>query len=143
MSGDRGAAAIEMALVVTVLTGLLALVAPLSVLFYERVQLGQAAGELVRFASSRSDVARQAGSVTVERGLLPDQDALDAEALRFSLDEPITLTRTSDTDCPSGWRRQVALTTTVDLGPAGAAFAGLTGADTIKTLTASATSCEE
>ena len=45
MSGDRGSAAIEMALVTTLLTALLALVAPLAGLCHQRVQLGQAVGE--------------------------------------------------------------------------------------------------
>jgi hypothetical protein len=143
VKGDRGVAAVEMALVLTLFSALLALVAPLTVLFYERVQLGQAAGELARFVTSRSDVPRHAGGVVIPRGLLPTQAALDAELPRFSVDGPATFSRSADADCPSGWRRQVLVSTTVQLGPAGAVFAGLTGSDTTKTLTATASSCEE
>ena len=35
------------------------------------------------------------------------------------------------------------MSTTADLGPAGAVFAGITGAGSSKTLTARASSCEE
>lgn len=147
MRGDRGAAAVEFALVLTMLMALLALVAPLAVLFYSRIQLGQAAGEVARFATSRSDVGREAGPLTIRRGMLPSQAAVEQELLRFSSPGAIALhslpPRTPDPHCPSGWRREVVLSTTVDLGPAGAVFAGLTGAGATKTLLANASSCEE
>lgn len=147
MRSDRGTAAVELALVITLLTALVALVAPLTVLFYDRVRLGQAAGELVRFVSSRSDVPRDSqgagGVVRTPRGLLPTQAALTAESRRYPMDGPASFTRVPDADCPTGWRRSVTATRSAQLGPAGAVFGGLTGTDTTITLAASASSCEE
>ena len=147
MRTDRGAAAVELALILTLLFALLSLVAPLALLFAARVSLGQAAGDVVRFASSRSDVVRTTGALTISAGRLPSQAAVEQELLRFSAGGPITLpslpVHTADPTCPSGWRRDLVLSSTVGLGPAGAVFAGLTGSGATITLASNASTCEE
>lgn len=145
--GDAGVAAVEFALLLTVLLSLVALVAPISYLFFERVQLGRAAGDVIRFASSRSDEPRTVptpgGSLIVMPGDLPSRAAVEAEAKRAATGlASATLSdysRTTDPDCPSGKRLEITLTTTVDVGP----FAGLLIAGGTKTLVSTATSCEE
>ena len=139
---DRGAAAVELALLVPVLLALFAFVAPMGYLMFERVQLGRTAGDAIRFATSRPDAARSTGSTAVAAGALPSAGAVAEEAVRAHRGQrPVTtsMTRATDGSCPSRFRRTVTVTTTVDLGP----FLGSVLSDTTKTLTATATSCEE
>jgi hypothetical protein len=139
-------ATLELGLLLTLLIALLALVTPLAYLFYENLQLGRAAGDVVRFTTSRSEVDRRvAGAEPVEDGLLPNLSQTRAETARAytgvgtaTLDE-LRSFPDSGSGCPSGRRRTVVLSTTVDIGP----FAGLLISGSTKTLTATATSCEE
>lgn len=164
--GDRGVAAVELALVLTLLLTLLALVVPLVFVFYERIQLGRAAGDVVRFASSRSDVDRSvpvsgAGAeAVVPADTLPDHTAAgvrdtslgqvlgEAHRAYGGVGQLVTAVTTEKVEtpdpqdpryCPSTRRLTVTLTSTVDLGP----FAGLLIPGDTNTLVARATSCEE
>lgn len=142
-AGDAGLAAVELGLLLTVLLALVALVAPVSFLFYERVQLDRAGGDAIRFATSRSDQARTVATFTVPARELPGASAVRAEQVRAyrgrgSLD-PGNPVRTTDPVCPSGRRVAITLTTTVDVGP----FAGLILSGGTRTLGTTVTSCEE
>lgn len=146
---DHGVAALELALLLTLLTALLALVAPLAYLFYERIQLGRASGDVVRFATSRSDKVREAtgplGTFSVPADDLPSDAAIWAEVADAYdgsgtlTTTPATIVRTADNDCPSGFRKTITITTTVDVSP----FIGLLITTPTKTLSATASSCEE
>lgn len=148
---ETGLAAVELALLLTVLFALVALVAPLAYLFYERVQLGRTTGDVVRFATSRSTKTRitQAnisGVLTtyrVERNNLPSSVADDTEAVGAytGLGSSVLTAnvRASDSNCPSGFRRTITLSTTVKVG----AFTGFLIGGSDKTLLATASSCEE
>jgi Flp pilus assembly protein TadG len=142
-TGDDGVAAAEFALLLTVLIALVALVAPISYLFFERVQLGRTAGDTIRFATSRSDEARTVPAPTIPAGALPTNAHIAQEAARAHSGRAAvsvqSVSRTSDASCPSRRRVQITLTTTVDVGP----FVGLLLSDGTRTLTATATSCEE
>jgi Flp pilus assembly protein TadG len=148
---DDGLAAVELALVFSVLLAMLALVAPLAYMFYERVQLGKASGAVIRFATSRSDKTRLTSaviggvttSVTVQKDRLPTSAAVAVEAVAaYTGRGTVTMTSNTtatDTNCPSGIRRTIILSTTVSVG----AFTGLLLGGPNQTLSATATSCEE
>lgn len=144
---DRGAAALELALVLTVLVALLGLVLPLGALFLERLRLGSAAHDAVRFASSRTAVQRTLTTtspvVRIPAGELPSASVVQQETARayrgLGTLGGVTSSSTTDSACPSGSRTTVVLTSTVEMGP----FAGLLVDGTDTTLTASATSCQE
>lgn len=155
---DGGAASVELALVLLVLLLVLALGAPLIFLAYNRVQLGRTAGDVIRYASSRSDAPRDGGAVLANDQ--PTPALVRAEAARawtgtgtaptltFGSGSTTTtgyrLPHTVDPGCPSGFRQTVVLSTDVPLGP----FVDLLAVAGIplpnpRTLTATATSCEE
>lgn len=161
--GDSGMAALELAIVTTLLTALIAGVVPLALLFAKRVDLGRDAGDVARFATARADKPR---SVTdpvsgvvypISRDALPLRDAILAELRRVSgipyafdtdvvtagcqpaADQCLALVPDQvDQACPGGSRFKVVLTTTVSTGP----FGNLLGPST-KTLSAQADSCRE
>lgn len=142
-SGDHGLAAVELGLLLTVLLAMVALVAPIAFLFFERVQLDRTGGDAIRFASSRSDQARTVASFTVPAKELPGAAAVQAEQRRAYRGRgtlaPGTPQRTTDAVCPSGRRVTITLTATVDVGP----FAGLILSGGTRTLETTVTSCEE
>ena len=154
---DEGVAALELALLITTMLALFALVAPLGYLFYERVQLGRSAGDLVRFTTSRTDRVRLVtpfdgtGAVrfTVPAQQLPGPDAVAAEAEhaytgRGTLLGRPGVVRTPDLHCPSGFRVTVSLSTEVDIGPfLGLVTSGSFTSGNTETLLATASSCEE
>ncbi len=154
--GDDGVAALELGLLLTMMLALLGLVAPLGYLFYERVQLGRTTGDVMRFASSRTDRPRLVTPFTgsgptsyvVPAQELPGSAAISAEASnaytgRGTLTLPPVVVRTRDAGCPAGFRLTVTLTTQVDVSP----FVSLVTAGSLsgasQTLSASASSCEE
>lgn len=143
---DAGLAAIELSLLLTVLLTLVAMVGPLAYVFFEQVQLGRTAGDVIRFASSRSDQERVVSYpgtlVVVPADALPGPSAIASEAVRAHTgreDVLTSVTRERDTACPSTNRVRVTLTTTLDLGP----FSGFILSGSQQTLRATATSCEE
>jgi Flp pilus assembly protein TadG len=152
---DEGAAAVEMALVTGLLLTLVAgFVAPLGVIYYESVQLGRTANDVVRFASSRPAVTRYVedpagGAPSIVRaGDLPttaqiQQEAQRTTGTRAGLATTVTRLRPSadvpaDPTCASGRRVTVQIRNVVDLD----VFTAFIPLST-KTLSATATSCEE
>lgn len=150
-NADEGVAALELAIFLPLFIALIGFVAPMAYLLYEELQLGRTAGDVVRFASSRTDVDRIVAyggtELTVPAGELPSGDATALETQRaYTGVGGATLTGQSrgvatGTGCPSGYRVYITLTTTVDLGPFAGFLYGVAGPT--KTLTAQATSCEE
>lgn len=140
-SDDAGVAAVEFALLASILLSVVALVAPLGYLFFERVQLGRTAGDVVRFANSKPDNPRNGGAVPVNARPSDGQVAAEVDRAYTGLGSARLARRTSALDpfCPTTRRGTVTIETTVSLGP----FLGLLTNDTTKTLTATATSCEE
>jgi Flp pilus assembly protein TadG len=140
---DAGASAVELALVLSLLLTIGALVAPLAVAFRDRLDLASAAGDTIRFATSRPETSRQVGATTVQAGRIPSDAAVEAEAVRAYTGHAslgaVTTTTTADSTCPTGRLRRVTLTATAELGP----FLGLMTGTTSRTLVAQATSCEE
>lgn len=154
--GDQGVAALELGLLLTMLLALLGLVAPLGYLFYERVQLGRTTGDVIRFASSRTDRPRLvtpftgAGptSYVVPAQQLPGSAAIAAEAGhaytgRGTLAQPPAVVRTRDASCPGGFRLTVTLATQVDVSPFVSLVTAGSLSGTSQTLSATASSCEE
>lgn len=143
-SQDEGAAAVEMALVLGPIVALVALVAPLAILFYTDVTLGRAAGDTIRYGTSRTADERGGAGGRVGGGSLPTAGQIIAEAQRnytgpgtlSVLEEEIV--SVDDTTCASGRRLTITLRSEVDLGP----FDGLLPGD-FTNLVAKATSCEE
>ncbi len=154
---DEGVAALEFGLLVTTMLALLGLVAPLGYLLYERVQLGRTTGDLIRFASSRTDENRLVRPFDGSGGTqfvvpaeeLPGPDAISAEAAnaytgRGSLVGLPVVTRVRDNTCPAGFRLTITLSTQVDVGPfVSLVAAGSFTSGTTETLSATASSCEE
>lgn len=148
---DSGAAAVELALLAPVLLGVLTLVVPLALMFHTQSVLGDVAGATARVATSRTEQPRTVGGELVPRGSLPAPAAAAAEgqtqadARVHGLPDGTTVAATvvrtpvPASTCPTTWSRTVRLTAQVPLGPA----ALLLGGPHTKTLTASATSCEE
>lgn len=165
---EDGLAALELAIVMTLLTTLIAGVIPLALIYLKRVELGRDAGDLARFATARAAVDRAIpGQVDPETGQdyvisedgLPLPNAVLAEIRRVTglpyqfdgsstpgcqSDDPATqhclhlIPNVVDDACPGGSRFKVILTTTVNTGP----FGNLLGSST-KTLSAQADSCRE
>lgn len=150
-----GAAAIEMALVIVVFFAILGFIAPLGVIFYENVQLGRDAADVVRFASSRPVSPRTiadttsgsciAADCTVKAGFLPTDAQIKLEASRGRTGTLVTASGTTvqqhqadPANCPSGRRVTVKLSNTINLGVFGAFIPNDT-----QTVSATATSCEE
>lgn len=149
--GDRGAVALETALVVVVLLGLCGFVAPLPYAFYEKVQLERATARAVRFASSRPTVDREAVNGTLVRaGFRPSRGQVEAEAAdaydatgRGRVVAVDVVTAAAAT-CPTLFETTVRMRATIDLGPAYALVdaAGFPVPRTLQ-LRAEATNCRE
>lgn len=139
-AGDEGVAALELALVMTVLLGLFALVAPLPVAMAQKSKLEQAAARTSRWATSVPSGVRPTRAllpVEAEHAFVRSGGRADNFSAVVSGAEPAP-------QCPRRLARTVTLTNDVDLGPFGDMLraAGITSAGSI-TLTARATSCEE
>lgn len=149
MKDERGAAAVEMALVFLVVAAIFALVAPLPVLLVQQNRLEEAAGRTIRWATSAP------GGVRPRQADLPGE-ARSALRLAGGSDEAVAnltvpgggavlldTTTTASRACPKGRARRIELRTTISLGAYGALLgvAGIGNPD--RTLRASATSCEE
>ncbi|MGH2689308.1 MAG: TadE/TadG family type IV pilus assembly protein [Actinomycetota bacterium] len=75
--GDRGAAAVEMALVFVSLIGMVVLTAPLGVAMRERLQVERVAGQTARFATAAPDRPRSESAAR-----RPSIEEIKAEAAR-------------------------------------------------------------
>jgi Flp pilus assembly protein TadG len=141
---ERGAAAVELGLLILPLLGLLLIIAPLPFAMLDKVRLERAAGQAARFATMEPD--RDRPGVASGR-LRPTTAEVVAEAERsYSGSGALTVRVTSHAAarCPRRLATEVQLDTQVDLG----AFAFIHRA--LRTaprgsiaLTASATNCQE
>jgi Flp pilus assembly protein TadG len=145
MRSDRGAAALEMALLVTMLTLLVTLTAPLAVLFQQKIALQRVAGSTARFATEVSSNTRYGVA-----GRRPSYSEVQAQAsadwnLVRAAPTTITLVLSEDpATAKAGDQIEVTASTTVDLGPFGSVLtlAGLAGNSTV-TVTAKAVGRQE
>jgi Flp pilus assembly protein TadG len=145
MKGDRGAAALEMALVLTLITALVALTAPLAVLFQQKIGLERVAGAVARFATEVQANTRY--GVAWRRPTLFEvtNQATTYWNLVRAAPMPVTLTLSKDpTTAKAGDQIEVTATTTVDLGPFGSVLklVGLASNTTV-TVTAEAVGRQE
>jgi Flp pilus assembly protein TadG len=145
MNRDRGAAALEMALVVTLITTLVALTAPLAVLFQQKIALERVAGAGARYATEVQSNARYGVAGRRPTFLeVANQATVDWTLVRAA-PTPLNLTLSKDpTTAKAGDQIEVTATTTVDLGPFGSVLqmVGLTGSSTV-TVTAKAVGRQE
>jgi Flp pilus assembly protein TadG len=133
-SDERGAAAVEMAILVSLLVALLAVVGPLIYAIQEQVYLGRAAGSAARFASATPDRKRfdcDGNAMANDRRPSAAQVEREAECVRFgsgpvSSSFSVTVTPDPSTAAP-GDRITVTVSDTVDLGLLGALFGGPQG----------------
>lgn len=142
--GQRGAAAVETAMTLTLVLAFTGLVAPLPLALLEKGKLERAAAQTARWATS----APPSG-----RGLRPgaDPSLVQAEAQRALEDSgsrltgvTAVLTETAAAHCPLRLRRTVEVTGSVDLGPLSPLLSAFTGTDPgASTLSARATACNE
>lgn len=130
-SRERGAAAVEMALFMLLLTALLAIVWPVISMLVEQVKLGRTAGAAVEFATSVPDQKRRAcgGEQLAQRA--PSATAVEEEARCAHFGSPdggigdLLVTVSPDPASAStvpGDRITVELERTVSLGPIGRLF---------------------
>ena len=134
MRSDRGAAALEMALLVTMLALLVTLTAPLAVLFQQKIALERVAGAVARYATQVTANIRYGVA-----GRRPSYSEVVAEAsadwsLVRAAPTPITVTLSKDpATAKAGDQIDVTASTTVDLGPFGSVLklAGLAGNSTV------------
>ena len=117
-SRDRGAAAVELGMLV----GMMAMVAlflyPVGQAFYEKIRIGRASGDAIRFATAAPNRPAYGSS-----GRRPSVDDIKAEAVRAYLATGGTGMTTADVQV-IGTRRPgdtvtVRITKTVDFGPLG------------------------
>lgn len=131
MGRQRGAAAVEMALFVLVLTVLLAIVWPLVGAMIEQVKLGRSAGTAAAFATSVPDQKRRACNGVQLQQRSPSAEDVEAEArcARFGtpdggvgvMDVTVSPDPASATTLP-GDNVTVTVERTISLGPLGALF---------------------
>jgi Flp pilus assembly protein TadG len=146
VTGERGAAALEMALVLTVLLAVIALVAPLGEIFQQRIRLERVAGSTARFATTVPDRARY-GSVarrpTTAEVVAEAQRAWNATGSGPAMAITTTVSKSPATAKP-GDQIDVTVGTTVNLGPFGSvlSFVGLADGTTV-TVTAEAVGRQE
>jgi Flp pilus assembly protein TadG len=143
---QHGAAAVEMAIFLSLLVGLLAVVGPLIFAIQEQVYLGRAAGSAARFASATPDRKRldcDGNPMASDRRPSAAQVRREAECVRFGSSPvpasfSVTVTPDPSTAAP-GDLITVTVSDTVDLGLLGALFGGPQGV----TLSATSIGIEE
>jgi Flp pilus assembly protein TadG len=121
---DRGAAAVELGILLTVVLLVAALIYPLGVAFYEKIRLGRASGDAIRFATATPNTP--AYGSTARR---PSTSEIEAEAIRaYSAAGGSGLTA-SDVVVTGGRRPgdtvRIQMTKSVDLGPLGSLLSAL------------------
>ena len=145
MRSDRGAAALEMALVLTLLCTLLTLTAPLAEVFQQRIALERVAGAAARFATAvaahpRYGVLGREPTITeVVNKATADWAVIDGATA------PITVTLSkSPTVARVGDQVEVTVSTNVNLGLLGSilSFANVTNGTSV-TVTAKAVGRQE
>lgn len=142
---DQGAAAVETALVLTLLLAITGLVAPLPVALLEKSKVERAAAQAARWATSAPPAGRPLSRGAADDAVLPEV----LRALEDSGSRVAGVTATMSTEradhCPLRVRRTVVVSGTVDLGPLSTLYAAVPGAGApgLTTLTARATACDE
>jgi Flp pilus assembly protein TadG len=131
MRRERGAAAVEMALFILLLTALLAIVWPAVGAMIEQVKLGRSAGTAAAFATSVPDQKRRAcgGAQLLKRSPSAEDVEAEARCARFGTpdggvgDMVVTVSPdpASATTRP-GDKVSVTVERTISLGPLGALF---------------------
>lgn len=144
---DAGVAALELVLVLAVLTGIATLVAPLPYALAQKSKLEYAANRTVRYATSTPSGQRPTAGVLAQEGRRAFAAAGGrVDGFTSSLTPTVApgSSSTVATYCARRSALTVTLTNNVDLGAFGAILgaAGI-GSGTVRTITARATSCEE
>lgn len=120
---ERGAAAVEMAILTLLLVALLGVVGPLMVAIQEQVRLGRTSGAAVRFATATPDRRRSDcdGAPTANyRRPSVAQVVREAECVRFGSDTPDgAFSVTVVPAAQIGDEVRVTVSNTVGLGPLG------------------------
>lgn len=145
--GQRGAAALELALLFTGLMALVVLLAPAPYAMLAKIQLERAVGKAARFATQTPDRGRP-GLPAGQRRPTPAEVRTEAIASYGgvgTLATPVVTTTTGVTSCPRGVAVTVGMESAVSLGPFAFLYdaAGLSSGPTSLTLKASATNCQE
>ena len=143
--GNRGAAAVELALLIVPLIGILSLAAALPFVMLDRVRLERAVGQAARFATMQPDRGRP-GVASGERR--PTDAEVAAEVDRaYTGNGTITSVQVSPETaarCPRRVATRVQVTTEVGLGPFAFVYQALGLAPKgSMSLTASANNCQE
>lgn len=143
--GQRGAAAVELALIFTLLCIVVLLVVPMARAMSAKIELERTAGMAARFATQAPDRSRPGLSAGQRR---PNMAQVVTEAENSY--PGATAAASEDTaaaDCPRGAAVTVRLDATVDLGPFGVLYdlAGVARDPDLNAfpLSASATNCQE
>jgi Flp pilus assembly protein TadG len=144
MRRDRGAAALEMTFVVTLLCTILAVTAPLALLFEQRITLGRVAGSTARFATRATGTSRY--GVAGHRPTLleiANKAAADWHVEWAAIAINVSLSKDPST-AKVGELIEVTTSADVDLGPLGSllSFVNITNSSTV-TVTAKAVGRQE
>jgi Flp pilus assembly protein TadG len=144
-SDERGAAAVELALLIVPLLGLLLLAAALPFVMLDRVRLERAVGQAARFATMQPDRGRPGVEVGERR---PTDAEVAAEVERAYTGtgtvQSVRVTTEPAARCARRVATSVEVTTEVDLGPFGFVYRALRLAPRgSMALTASANNCQE
>ena len=142
---ERGAASVELALLILPLLGVLLLAVPLPFAMLDRIRLERAAGQAARFATMEPDRAHPGVAAGHRR---PTEAEIIDEARRaysgVGSVPDVTVTVEPAGRCPLRRATSVELTTQVDLGPFAFAYQALHLAPQgAVSLTATATNCQE
>jgi len=116
---DRGAAAVELGMVLSVMVLVAVFLYPIGQAFYEKIRIGRATGDTIRFATAAPNSPAYGSS-----GRRPTTDEIKAEAVRAYTAAGGSGITTADVHVV-GTRRPgdtvtVSITKRVDLGPLGA-----------------------
>ena len=137
---DRGAAAVELGMLLGLMVMVAAFLYPLGHAFYDKIRIGRATGDAIRFATAAPNHPAYGSS-----GRRPTVDEIKAEAVRAAGGAGIT---TADVQV-IGTRRPgdtvtVRITKHVDVGPFGAFLSAVHVTDSrVITVTAAASGREE
>lgn len=123
-AADRGAAAVELGVLLTVMFLVAALIYPLGLAFYEKIRLGRASGDAIRFATATPNTPAYGSS-----GRRPSTSDIEAEAIRAYTAAGGSGLTASDV-VVTGTRRpgdtvRIQMKKDVDLGPLGSVLSAL------------------
>lgn len=141
---QRGAAALELGLMLGVLCLVMLLLAPLPYAMLAKIKLERAAGQAARFASQTPDRSRP-GLPAGQRRPTSAEVALEAVGSYNGPGTPTAVSVvTTNPACPRNKAATVTMQTSVDLGPFAGFYkiVGITPTSSM-TLSASSTNCQE